>query len=904
MTAFSCETISVFLFAFISPTLFFCANNTQFFTRNQIVHSLLISGVSGIAAGCVFSLFPSLPPYVISTAALGCFMLLCERMIVELLPHKRMRLFTVSGVFLTFSGLTPFAGLWPLLFFLILFALLSLYDLRRNWNIPKRATFHNFQKRHSSGSKSFTEKPDVFLLLLESFHSRKALDLLYSCDDQDTESFLRQNGFTIYDDIFSNKHNTELSLAALLSQTLDFDAPPETLYRFRDNGYKVFFFDTIAFLSSRYSEFLDTENAGLQPRHIALYRFAGPLFAQSRWLRVFAGGRDPFATTESPITFEDMKGAFERHLSTPDDSPGFHILHFGARHFSGQWYDLRNPANVYRAAYIRGAEQIREIVSLIMHSARAAGRNPLIVAIGDHGALRFRGSFNGPSDPESNVRLHGLDPGLLPYDFFSVLFAVRWGQVSRPARMPHSHVNVFRHICAALEGHSSPSGQDEPDISLLADQYVLARSGKPVSPWERWEESSSPTSLFTLIRPETPLRETMTQIRLAWSRKDFPLAESLVEKLERMPHAELRNNAPDAAAIFMASDRREKGLALMRDELARNPRSEELKLRLARLLIALKRPEDALEMSDGAPSSSSPQFLYEMARASWLCGRPDQAEDTLLRLWESGTQTPVRFKLQVSCLLILAMERRGEEPCSWLLHQMNALSEQDPLFLPMELQIIIQRLAAGDRPGAEERAWPLLQRAPYLFGLAFLLMDGRLQAGDFPGMEELMKIFHGSMSASPALFGQACCLARAGNLPLDPARTRAADSWLAETGASVLHTGCFSGKWYAARYSRTPHHGPGAQPPLSHYLTRTLLDLTSPNPLFDTRFYLGNCPHIFGYGLLPLLARSDTRLTSPEFDEESYKELHACLLYSNESPMAHALQTGPCPPQEPSGKTR
>ena len=66
----------------------------------------------------------------------------------------------------------------------------------------------------------------------------------------------------------------------------------------------------------------------------------------------------------------------------------------------------------------------------------------------------------------------------------------------------------------------------------------------------------------------------------------------------------------------------------------------------------------------------------------------------------------------------------------------------------------------------------------------------------------------------------------------------------------------------------------------------------------------GNCPHIFGYGLLPLLARSDTRLTSPEFDEESYKELHACLLYSNESPMAHALQTGPCPPQEPSGKTR
>lgn len=388
---------------------------------------------------------------------------------------------------------------------------------------------------------------------------------------------------------------------------------------------------------------------------------------------------------------------------------------------------------------------------------------------------------------------------------------------------------------------------------------VLARSGKPVSPWERWEESSSPTSLFTLIRPETPLRETMTQIRLAWSRKDFPLAESLVEKLERMPHAELRNNAPDAAAIFMASDRREKGLALMRDELARNPRSEELKLRLARLLIALKRPEDALEMSDGAPSSSSPQFLYEMARASWLCGRPDQAEDTLLRLWESGTQTPVRFKLQVSCLLTLAMERRGEEPCSWLLHQMNALSEQDPLFLPMELQIIIQRLAAGDRPGAEERAWPLLQRAPYLFGLAFLLMDGRLQAGDFPGMEELMKIFHGSMSASPALFGQACCLARAGNLPLDPARTRAADSWLAETGASVLHTGCFSGKWYAARYSRTPHHGPGAQPPLSHYLTRTLLDLTSPNPLFDTRFYLGNCPHIFGYGLrrcLPVLIRA------------------------------------------------
>ena len=55
MTAFSCETISVFLFAFISPTLFFCANNTQFFTRNQIVHSLLISGVSGIAASCFFA---------------------------------------------------------------------------------------------------------------------------------------------------------------------------------------------------------------------------------------------------------------------------------------------------------------------------------------------------------------------------------------------------------------------------------------------------------------------------------------------------------------------------------------------------------------------------------------------------------------------------------------------------------------------------------------------------------------------------------------------------------------------------------------------------------------------------------------------------------------------------------
>lgn len=229
MTAFSCETISVFLFAFISPTLFFCANNTQFFTRSQIVHSLLISGVSGIAAGCVFSLFPSLPPYVISTAALGCFMLLCERMIVELLPHKRMRLFTVSGVFLTFSGLTPFAGLWPLLFFLILFALLSLYDLQKKWNIPKRPLFHDYKKRLAAESENFKEKPDVFLLLLESFHSRKALDLLYSIDGQDTEEILRQNGFTIYDDIFSNKHHTDLSLATLLSQSLDFDAPPETL---------------------------------------------------------------------------------------------------------------------------------------------------------------------------------------------------------------------------------------------------------------------------------------------------------------------------------------------------------------------------------------------------------------------------------------------------------------------------------------------------------------------------------------------------------------------------------------------------------------------------------------------------------------------------------------------------
>lgn len=845
----------IFLFAFLAPTLSFCSLNTQFFTSAQILLSLGAAFAAGLlcAAAAVFMthVWPSAWTYVLSSGlAAGCFLLLSERFFTETITSHKIRLVCQLALLIFCPACAALGFLWLPACLFGIYGVFALYDLARNWSRPKTPLFDPALIRsgggHARGQAKFVHRPNVYLLLLESMHSSRAMEKAYGISTSAAEDCLASRGFTLYPDTFSNKHSTPLSLKTLLSMSLDFRARPEVLEEFRRNGYKCYFFDSMFYLSQPYATYINNKNAKMPGWVYIIYSFIGPFLTQSKWLRKLAGNIDPFETTTPQIPFPVMKRDFQTHLEERGDSPSLNILHFGAIHFGDIWYHLRNPAETYLDSYKKAVSQLGEITDAIM------SRDPdaLVVAVGDHGSYHWRGASDGSGAPEENCRRNGINPADLAFDFFGVLLGIRWGKLPVPATGPLSHVNIFRWVMATLSGQAAP-GRLEENISILNGKHIAVRDGQPLARFEPVTDSALCDYYSTTVSNPALFQATI-QLEQCLMQNDAASIEAAV-----MLVAEAASGTPgpqhfEAAKALVRAGHVEEATRLLESVWQKAPQVLGYAgcVYLARLQSGQKNHDRALEIINKAlanPSFPKHDLLFFLMQSLWNQEKYAEILPFIPKILatpkDRNRETYGSFALD-SAISIMSLEQTtgAGEVDKWLDEKLAAESGNKFHQHILYSQKLARALRLGF-PQALNQLRTCFENAIIPHGFALLYLRAA--------------ILNGNRAAALAFTKQLGNFPKLQNNPLqyimaDEVLAKGSRESLASIRATrmlaqeIQETGLFDAEWYQRTYNP-------ALPALMDYIRNGTALLRSPFSGFDMYFYLCAHPMVLLEGINPLL---------------------------------------------------
>ena len=829
MTDYLAHPLLTLALATLAPTASFAALNLRFYNTRQIFIALTTAGLAGAFFGLPISSLHahvaawsmvkflaasgvSFADFLVGAAGLALFFLFSERFFTKILPDAKKRHMLVAGLILFLSGLSAFFSLLPLNALLLVHLLLSGFDAHREAKRNKEPLFNSDRERRYSGpvikrGVTLEHKPNIFLLLLESYHSAEAMYRLYGIDDSPLDDFLRQHDFTDYPHTFCNEAGTVRSLQNLLNCSLLTDTRQGAfvLDVLRENGYACEFFDSKFFVFGHLIRPEDYTSFDMPAYVRQLYNLAGPLFSQSRYLRKFVGDFDPF---ETDMDFPAIQAALRRRLTVEAKHPRLFCLRFGADHMETNTAWL-SDASAFHSEYKEwarsGQEQIRQIVGLIVERDPSA----LVVAVGDHGSLRHQNAWKGPYDAVEVMRERGVSMEELALDMFSVRLAVRWPVPHATDGKILSHVNLFRYILAALRGEKQLPGNLQPDISLLdGGRYIAVRDGAP------------------LARLEAYIMETL------WRSEHF-----------------FANDRPKPNRVGRSASREKDGLALMKSALRARNNDPHLAVKYMRRLLMFGQYSETLDIFRQAHLEGSLDANMYAARAYWRQGRQKEA----LRMGgELVRAYPENFQVYVHLGLLL-LEQESHTPARDLTARGLARLEKKQgitLLYPLLKLHAVACMTAGDFPSAENA---LVRLCSFCNGEAWgWLLLSQVQEAQGRVLEAL----HTLTKAVGYKSGAGCLLAAIGHLALrhDMRETyfqpfkEAALAELQWSQTLVASSGVFDPAWYAARFQEKRDISP-----LRHYLTLGICQGAEPVPWFSSLPYLLRNADVWNEGINPFM---------------------------------------------------
>lgn len=472
------------------PTFAFSMLNLRHFSVTQILNALVVAGLVG---GLLFFLVQAagslvgfaLPSLAWCLIGLLNFYLWGERFFSETLPEsKRIRLCILTGMVLTMTAASHFISLAVFNAVLLVVALSGIFDGFRERKRPKEGALRRvdgkaiYQQTIHRGIK-LTHKPNIYLLFLESYHSKKGMHRLYKIDDSGTDELFKRHGFTLYENVFCNVPCTLPSLSTLL--TGNFLSKPEqgniVLDTLRENSYQAEFFDSGAYIFGQLAKEGEYTTYEYPPKVVLLYSLLGPLFAQSHFLRKFVGGIDLFDTGGN---FSKMYASLRKRLQLKVDAPRIFCARFGAVHKDGSvpvWEpDGSAFAASYRQAVARAQQELRRVVELITDH----DPDSLIIALGDHGGMRHFHIWSGKETAEEAIKSRNVSLDEVALDIFDVRLAIRWPVPHKTSGTVMSPINLFRYVFEALGGGFDLLLNLAPNISTVGEQLVFVQDGKPL----------------------------------------------------------------------------------------------------------------------------------------------------------------------------------------------------------------------------------------------------------------------------------------------------------------------------------------------------------------------------------------------------------------------------------------
>ena len=418
------------------------------------------------------------------------------------LPKIYRRVLLPIGCIALVAAIVFRAGFRPLNFFMTLCLLLffgtGLADVFQY--------YRSQQNTESAGSTDIVlkTKPNIYLFLLESYHSLPVMRKAYGIDTGPLGDYLRDRRFFVYDNVYSNSSWTLTSMRDLFTMKLhsavergnqDIDpagrrviggSGSNTAYRvLKENGYHT------TYLTMDHSYYFWERGFYLDETDLRLETFQmvslSPLLDLNRRLKKYAPSENPTAKKKGGFTgalLERIQLSMKEGMQR--GQPFYIGFKSGAIHTPSKgissWKDKENwvAGGRYQEAVRRSSQELAEIVDYII----SEDPQSVIILLGDHGSWRLRGIWDGVEDLsmlESRLQENGESMESLADDIFGVLMAVRMpdGASDISQGYPMSHVNLFRHLFATLNDDAEILKERQPSQSLLPGSlgFVLVKEG-------------------------------------------------------------------------------------------------------------------------------------------------------------------------------------------------------------------------------------------------------------------------------------------------------------------------------------------------------------------------------------------------------------------------------------------
>ncbi|WP_291327113.1 sulfatase-like hydrolase/transferase [Desulfovibrio sp. UCD-KL4C] len=785
--------------------------------------------------------------------SLSIFFVMSERTFCEMLSYKA-RLYTISGISLFFLA-TTFFSIAVLNTVFTLYTAICLFDLVQN-NKKNTAEPNGHIGAETEKDIPFKHKPNVYILLLESFHSPDVLKEIYDIDSSALCSYLEKKSFTIYDNVYSNLTWTVATISNLIWPRSLYDynrderslqvTPSEILSTFKKNNYCLNFFAS-ELLENIFSEIFDNVSSNASNIKFKLNQLFAPILAQSSLLRKRLSVEDIF---EHKYYFEEMLSKLQTVIINNKDRPQMSWIHFGANHsdIRVNWDKLESFEEDYRKLYSTAEKNFIKAVDTILKNDPQA----LIVAVGDHGARRFNHIECGESDdPNVTIEQRGYSPSLISKDQCGVFLGIRWPVDHFSKGEILSHVRIFDHIIAALSEDATHLENMMPNESFCRSgqfgRLLVARDGVALNKWEK-------------INKEEQLSFYLKEV------KNNPKNMSC--------HLEL-------ASKYLEVGQRDQGIQLLIKICKEFPNNDEAYLLLINDLLKQKKLEEAQKyalMAIHIAPKSSKAFYYLaviaerqerdkdsgqfIAKAIQLAG-----DKVVPNTWYLMYAQTLARKSDYSKITSLVKNTKGnleaiESFLDWEMQYLAFLNGVNDLFFDWVEDVIISAkplmkdsfiekklilsMATQKWALAEEAAQTLLNNNNFQIGVYAALSSALEQQGKI--MEALKILSDGlSKTKSQNLLEQIGLMARRNNIhhPDFVPMKIFAQKQISSKTKNWEKMSAFDNEWYLRTYKKILH----GLSPLEHYIQNSTTLMLNPNENFNTAFYYLNSPSIFMQGI-------------------------------------------------------
>ncbi len=880
LTVFSSELLSLF-FAIFLPTAQFCSLNQKFYSQKQLCFSLFLAFFLALALASVFSYFMSLIedlpltlffesynfsfiPAFTAFCSFSFFFILNERFFDETFQNKARERKIKITLLLVF---TLFSAFFSLLFLNALFILLfisSAFDAIKNAKMPKQIIFdektkNTYYTQESKTNIKLKHKPNIYLLLLESYQSANALKKCYGLDDSPTNELFANNNFTDYKNVYSNSHSTNRSLSDLLRCKLFFTAAANTKEAFvldvlRENGYGCEFFDTQFYVFGEYMKKNEYSTFFIPQSVRLLYLYLGPLWGQSKYLRKFVKDIDPF---EVDINFNKLFQSFKERIHIKKTKPTFYALRFGANHINvrNKWSNDQSQfiTTTYPIYFKEGQEQIKQVVTTIIEKDPQA----LILAIGDHGALRHYNINEVANNLKESLTKCEVTNKEFALDLFSVRCAIRWTHPHKSHNKVLSHVNIFPYIFESLGAGDSLLDNLQPNISIYAlNNSLVVSEGKVLKEIKPYKDTEYYKNLKQAFLEQKACYEEC--LLLAYGCKGGEQIEILEQTYKKFPDAqELQLQYITALYDYnRASDAIE-----IAQNILSYSKHKELQIKYFSMLSEIYPAKLINILNKEKISSLTLGCKNEVIKAYIRCGHIENAHELIKQVIELHCNNRSSFAC-ISRSLIALKDHRT-------LFAIASSIKKRSTFYDFHIYLLIATFISKDWIKAEQYAMQAVKDWPKEIW-AWLLYSSTLEKNN-KAKDAILVLLQACRLCSQArpihvAIGHLVNKHKLSDPIYTPYKLAAHEEMEAVVSLFMRYN-YINKDWYTSQLDNT-------KPPAMshwHYISEGIYEGLNPTPWFDSIWYIANYPEVWRNGINPFV----------HFLTEGIRKLYSPSLFHN-----------------------